>query len=646
MSCLKIGVCTVLSLFAAAMPARAQSAEPMTVVLIPTTHMDIDFTKTPDASYKRYVECIAQAVEACEADPSARYSVQLASAAAAFLEARPDMADRFAELIRQGRIEVCVNWTNPHYSELSGEHLVRQIAWSRWWLHEKLGVRPAVADNGELSDVTPQLAQVMVRSGVPSFHAYKSGCPSLGPGGRDFAGNAWFLGLDGSRLLYNAQNYNMSEEFSGQRPWGWPDGEPGGQRALRLPSTGRLILLTDGGQGWDDAMPPLDKISAFVKGWNADAACSQKARYILGTYADYFAKLRQELDGGEAIPVLSGHTEHGEILYGRVWNLARDRALFENTIAQAQTLGVWCDWLGLDGLSQEEVESAWRLAMESSTHNWALTDQTQRTLEVKAGKARTTAEAMRDRLADTLASRIAPEGGTVVFNTLPHPRKEIVRIDGEYQQVDLPAMGWIVLSSAKGSGGRELVAEGGVIENARYRVEASAESGLTRVYDKLYGRELLSPVRGASVLTVRSSYVEAMGAERAEYFLSADAGQRMPPEKFEQMRRFFAGLDATMAPRSVAARLAGDTAELTIEGDTGGAPTRLVVRLGQGGDYVEIELSGQRGPAPKLTPEMRSSTAQAMLRPGPMYFATLELACGEDALARVSVPWGSLEPPK
>ncbi|MCC7407065.1 MAG: hypothetical protein IT442_03280 [Phycisphaeraceae bacterium] len=636
----------MLTLLAATTSAQAQQRRPMTVVLIPTTHMDIDFTQPPAGSYKRYVECIAQAVEACEADPAARFSVQLASATAAFLEARPDMADRFTELVRQGRIEVCVNWTNPHYSELSGEHLVRQIAWSRWWLHEKLGVWPAVADNGELSDVTPQLAQVMVRSGVSNYHAYKSGCPSLTSGGRDFAGNAWFLGLDGSRLLYNAQNYNMAEEFGSTRPWGWPEGEPGGQRGLRSTPTGRLLLLTEGGPGWDDAMPPLDKLSAFVKGWNADEACSKKAQYVLGTFADYFAKLRQELDSGTAIPALSGHTEHGEILYARVWNLARDRAIFENTITQAQTLGVWCDWLGLEGLSQEQVEAAWRLAMESSTHNWAFTDQGQRSLQAKAGKARTTAETMRDRVASELARRIVPGGGTVAFNTLPHPRKEIVRIGEQYQEVELPAMGWIVLPPAKEIGARELIAQDGVIENARYRVEASAQAGLMRVYDKLHGRELLSPVDGKSLLTVRSSYIEAMGTERAEYFLSADTGQRMSPEKFELTRQLLGGLDAKMAPRSVSTRLAGDAAEMTIDGDTGGAPTRLVVRLGLGSDFVEIELSGKRGPAPKRTPEMRSSEAQAMLRPGPMYFATLELAAGENALARVSVPWGSIEPPK
>ncbi|MCC7203510.1 MAG: hypothetical protein IT441_00390 [Phycisphaeraceae bacterium] len=636
----------MLTLLAAVTSAQAQQRRPMTVVLIPTTHMDIDFTQPPAGSYKRYVECIAQGVEACEADPTARFSVQIASATAAFLEARPELADRFAELVRQGRIEVCVNWTNPHYSELSGEHLVRQIAWSRWWLHEKLGVWPAVADNGELSDVTPQLAQVMVRSGVLYYHAYKSGCPSLTAGGRDFAGNAWFVGLDGSRLLYNAQNYNMAEEFGSDRPWGWPEGEPGGQRGLRSIPTGRLLLLTEGGPGWDDAMPPLDKLCAFVGGWNADENCSKKAQYVLGTYADYFAKLRQELDGGATIPALSGHTEHGEILYARVWNLARDRAIFENTITQAQTLGVWCDWLGLEGLSQEEVEAAWRLAMESSTHNWAFTDQGQRTLEAKAGKARAASEAMRKRLSNELAHRIAPEGGTVVFNTLPHPRKEIVRIGEEYQEVELPAMGWVVLPPAKERGARELLAEDGVIENARYRVEASEEAGLTRVYDKLKGRELLSPVQDACVLTVRCSYVEAMGVERAEYFLAADAGQRMSPEKFEKTRQLLAGFDAAMTPRSVSTRMAGDAAELTVEGDTGGAPTRLVVRLGQGSDFVEIELSGQRGRAPKLTPEMRSSEAQAMLRPGPMYFATLELAAGDDALARVSVPWGSIEPPR
>lgn len=604
------------------------------VILVPTTHMDIDFTRRPDAAMGRYGLFIQRAMEAIEREPDVRYSVQLASAVWRLLETQPELRAKLAGLVRSGHVEVACNWTNPHYSELGGETIIRQIAWTKSWLAQTLGIDVRIVDNGELADPTPQLAQVLARSGIDFFHTAK-GSALAKTAGVNTGGTFWFVGLDGSRVLYNGENYNRSAEQLHERPWGWPAGKAGGLKALEASPTGKVRLFTDGGPGWDDELPRFDDLLTFVRGWNADPELSCKAMWRLGTYADLDTALRGELEAGLTLPTATGHTEHGELLYQRVWKLARDRALFESLMPQTQAVAAWCQWLGMDGIASDPTTEVWRTLLESCTHNWAYTDQQSRILEKGAASARTRLEGLNARVLGNLAAA-APAGATLVLNTLPHPRKELVRVGEDFRVVELPAMGWVTLKPGQGQA-KDLRAEARVVENKHYRVSADAKSGLTSIYDKRRERELLRPVDGESVLTVCASYNEAMGAERFDYYRGQNGAG---PEQLEALRGWFAKTDATMQPTSVTTRRAGDAVELVVRGRTGETDTCITVRLATQTDYVELELSS--GPRPQPQMENLPEQLKAWVQGGPMYFATLELNVDDAADGRTSVPFGSI----
>jgi hypothetical protein len=615
------------------------------IVLVPTTHMDIDFTAAPAQSLERYAGYIDQAVTAMEQDPDLRYSIQIAWAADEFLQRYPGRREALGRLLARGQLEICSNWTNPHYSELSGESIIRQIAWTRYWIHRNFGVWATVADNGELADITPQLAQVLARSGVKYFHSYKT--VSLPPpvGRMGHRGSMWLAGLDGSRILFNADCYNHSAEVWHIRPWDWPAGRKAGEHGIKVARTGSVGLFTDGGERWDDGMPPLGRLAAFVRGWNADEHSSARARYLLGTYTDFFTLVEQQARQGLALPLRSGHTEHGEILYRWIWELARDRAAFEIIMPQAEALAAWCDWLGLGGADVEQTEQAWKLAMQSSTHNWGNKDRATRQLTASAASARRAAEQLRQHMLERLAVAAAADGrGFLVANTQPHRRRELVRTGDEYRVVDLPPMGYTTIAADAPARPAAVRSTGaGAIENEFYRILATPADGLVSLFDRRRGRELLRPVAGNSLLALRSSYNEAMGAQNI-YLGKGDQDQAASQLQREAYHAWLRTTDAVMIPRSVSSRVLGDAVELVIEGLISGGPARVVLRLAAGLDHVDVEFHG--GAVPADAPAGTDPRLADVIQGGPMYFATIEFDLPDSAEARTSVPFGSMPLPR
>lgn len=646
---LSLTLAVVPALLLLVLHGASGGAEPVRVFLVPTTHMDIDYTAPPETTMRQYVGFVRRALEACDRDPRQRFSVQLTSVAAAFWEqASLDERETFARLAREGRVELAANWTNPHYSELPEELFVRQVAGSAMWSYEHLGVWPTVADNGELADVTPQLAAVLTGAGVGRFHSYKTvrlPPPARGPG---YTGTMWFVGLDGSRVLYNADNYNQSVEFAEQfrdRPWDWPAGRPSGERGLERCPTGSARLFTDGGPGWDDCLPEFTRLAAFVEGWSADPQCAAMGTYQLATYGEFFEDVERQVGAGLALPVRTGHTEHGELLYRWAWNRYRDLTLFHEAMVQAEALGAWCDWLGLGGLDPAETDAAWRLAMDGCTHNWGNRDRETGQLVAKVAEARAAAERMRDRMLARLGHREAAGTGVgaaqLVANTLPHARRELIAVGDGYRAVDLPAMGYVIVpEDTAGPPAADLVAGEGVIENAFYRVRATDADGLVEVYDKRRGRALLRPVEGATVLSLRSTYQEALAAADPYVRPTGSADQAAARLMVGFMRR----LDGTFSPASVRTRLAGDAAELAIAGQLAGAPAEIVVRLASDLDWVEVSFSGGAMAPPDAM--LSDERLRDVLGRGPMAFATLEFDVPNDADARTSVPFGSVRMPR
>ena len=178
------------------------------IIVVPSTHMDIDFTRPPLESLALYDQYLLAFIEAAKADPRARFNVEHVLAVKHFLDAHPEQRAALRQLLEEGKLEISAAWTNPHFADLSGELMVRQIACAKDFLRRELGYDAKLVKTGELADLTPQLAQVLAKCGVTSFQSYKTD-----PGEERVCR---YVGLDGSSVLLIHTHYCIL--MTGGRP--------------------------------------------------------------------------------------------------------------------------------------------------------------------------------------------------------------------------------------------------------------------------------------------------------------------------------------------------------------------------------------------------------------------------------------------
>lgn len=594
--------------------AEADGAEDAPVVfIVPTTHMDMDFTRPPSKSMALYDDFIMQAIKTLENDKSLRYSITIASAVEHFLKHHPQMQMRLAALVKNGQIEICANWSNPHWSELPDELIVREIAGTKWWIHDRFGVWLTVADNGELADPTPQLAQVLACCQVPFFHSAKI----MQFNDKDYDGLAGvfrYLALDGTSVLWDSNFYNMSKSKQ-NKLWDWSVDKEGIEKVFLDARIGSVALFTAGGGQWDDSLPNFAKLSEFVKAWNANDRCRGHGKLRFATYAEYFKAIAGQ-PAVKNVPLWTGQTEHGELLYRWGWDKCRDRAIFANVMKDAETLASLCEMYGLMTYPRQKLDDLWLKMAYVSTHNWGNRDRRTKEYPTIAAKALKEARQILQRCTELIADAC---GGDVEVNTLCFKRNGI------------GGLGWKKRAGKSPSGTKTPAME---IENHFYRVKAKETVGLVSIYDRQNGRELFKCQDNGSILTVRSSYEEGMGAERMtipKKMLSREEGELS--SKILKMH------DAEF----VCEQIVGDSNSLVLSGLIGTAKCQISVCLVD--DRIDISLATKnKYVPPEVVMDVPRNFAE-LLADGPMFFASIEFDMPADAYARVSVPFGSLTMP-
>ncbi|MBW4840492.1 MAG: alpha-mannosidase, partial [Paenibacillaceae bacterium] len=94
---------------------------------------------------------------------------------------------------------------------------------------------------------------------------------------------------------------------------------------------------------------------------------------------------------------------------------------------------------------------------------------------------------------------------TVLFNSLPWERREWVEMDGSWQYVQVPAMGWRELKQASAeilAPEKVLIAEELRLENERLEVRFAEDGSIVSLYDKAADRETVQPGERANVFTI------------------------------------------------------------------------------------------------------------------------------------------------
>ncbi|BBL79479.1 alpha-mannosidase [Rubrobacter xylanophilus] len=456
----------------------------------------------------------------------------------------PELFARVAERVREGRWEpVGGSWTEPDCQMPSGESFVRQLLHGQRYFRERFGKECSVAWLPDSFGFSPGIPQLLRGAGITGFFTYK-----LNWNETDRFPHDLFLweGLDGSRVVAHSFDnpgidYNGDvvphdicgtwRNFRGKRhhpetlfSFGWGDGG-GGPSERMLEAYGRLKEFP--------ALPRLRM--ARVEEFFSALPRKGLPRWV--------GELYLELHRGTL-------TTQGEIK--RLNRGAEHRLLEAEAFSALAALG------GGAAYPLEELGRLWRMLLLNQFHDILPGSSIREVCEEarrQLAKVVSGAIGLRDRALERLSD--GGRGSWTVANAALHPRPLSVVLPGAGWEgaedlcgnplsaqrvaegllvhapgVRVPGLGLAGLRPA--GGGRGEVREGvraegsgggAVLENTLLSVEIGADGGISRLYDREAGRDVLAgPANRLVAYADRPREWEAWDID-AEY---ATGGEELP----------------------------------------------------------------------------------------------------------------------
>lgn len=382
--------------------------------LVSVSHIDMAFVMREEA----YEECVEILLEriigVLERNPQIHFALEQVAHYRKLQKRRPDLFQKVKELLASGRLEFMGGMaTTAETNFPNGECLIRNQGMGLMWLQQNLGVTPHAGWLTDTFGLHAQIPQIMRQFGFQHLYANR------------FGGNKRYdlfhaEGLDGSRVLIigkDSASVNVfpdSQAFIFCRNWG--DVDQLFQEADRL--SGDLPKLVT---------YYIENEEVFSEYYLklAQDRMEQGSSWKHATYQEYSEAIKQY---EQEIPVLPGDLNPE---FTGTYAL-RTPIKTENRKAETMLLDAE-KWNALLGAGREaELEECWWDLLFCQFHD-AFTgsheDITMRNLLGKfTGVKNTAIEVQKAALQIEEAS-----DSVVCVNSLPWPRKEWVKLDGDHK---------------------------------------------------------------------------------------------------------------------------------------------------------------------------------------------------------------------
>ncbi|MDR7495002.1 MAG: glycosyl hydrolase-related protein [Armatimonadota bacterium] len=137
-----------------------------TVHVLNFSHLDLSWLGTQEECLSRAGRILAEVIRRARASTGYRFHIEYVSFVAHYLERHPEALRELRALVSAGQIEVGAQWIGIHTAYQPGEHWVRNVLYAQRWLRSRLGQMGRALMLTDLPDHSPQLPQVLIRSGV------------------------------------------------------------------------------------------------------------------------------------------------------------------------------------------------------------------------------------------------------------------------------------------------------------------------------------------------------------------------------------------------------------------------------------------------------------------------------------------------
>ena len=417
-------------------------------------------------------------------------------------ERNPELYARVKEKVLEGRWEVDgAMWVEADCNLTCGESLVRQIQFGKRFFKEEFGKDCATVWLPDVFGYSAALPQIMKKSGIDTFITAKIGWNDTNRMPYDVF--KW-RGIDGSEVFayflstcecdprngvfdhtyttYTAPinpmfvlgtwNRFQQKDFSDTviMSYGWGDGG-GGPTREDLERERRLSMGVAGIP--DSTLEPLDKTVQIIK--------------------ENFAKNAREL---QREPVWNGelYFEYHRGTLTSVPQVKMNNRKGEFALMNTELFGVLGNMLCGMEYPKSALQKNWKLLLLNQFHDILPGSSIGDVYKDSAAQFEHIfhdTQGIIDDALDAIASRVASQGGLLVFNPNSFTANGTVCVDGKtYIVKQIPALGYKVVPKLLESENSVRV-EGNTIENSCYKVTFDVAGGITSLLDKRANRELV-----------------------------------------------------------------------------------------------------------------------------------------------------------
>jgi alpha-mannosidase len=460
---------------------RHEGGGPHQLSALGHAHLDTAWLWPLEESRRKARRTFATQVRLADEYPEHVFVASQAQHYAWIQEDDPALWDDVRERVDRGQIvPVGGTWIEPDCNLPSGESLARQLLYGQRFFERELGRRCTELWQPDVFGYTGQLPQLMREAGMTRFLTQKLSWNRFNP--PEHHTFTW-QGLDGSEVLTHfppADTYNAEVTVAELRR---------SVREYKDHDRSRESLLVfghgDGGGG-----PTRDMLERLRRARDLRGL----PRTDLRTAEAFFDRL--EADAGELRTVVGElYFEYHRGTYTSQAALKRGNRRCEALLHDAEMLAAVAARLGRAPYPREALAEAWRLLMVTQFHD-ILPGTSITEVNDRARRDLAEVESIAERVVAASLAALGGGGDDAPVNTLPWPRREVVREPGGSLVVaDAPAGGiGSVADPATVTPARlERTADGGaVLENEHLRAVVTAGGAVASLLDKWSGREALS----------------------------------------------------------------------------------------------------------------------------------------------------------
>jgi alpha-mannosidase len=387
-------------------------------------------------------------------------------------------------------------WVEADCNISGGESLARQFLLGRSYFREHFceGAESSVLWLPDVFGYAWNLPQLIREAGLEYFFTIKIGWSQYNRFPYD---SFWWQGLDGTQVLTHfsttkkmesmfAATYN-SDATPEQTLGTWANFQ---QKDYGAPGTTPPLLMS---YGWGDGGggPTREMVENISLMGNFPST----PRIHTGRVDDFFRKLDDEV--GEALPLWNGelYLEYHRGTYTTQARNKRANRKSEFLLHDAEFLAAYASQLDADYVyPQEGFTKAWRLICLNQFHDIIPGSSIKAVYEeslAQYAQVEGLVSGLRDEALDVIAEALGID--CLLINPTSFERDEVVIVDGELAQSG-PLAPYSVSVVDAGSTRKTtgmLVCDLQLLENDFLRIELNEAGDITRIFDKIAGREVL-----------------------------------------------------------------------------------------------------------------------------------------------------------